>query len=343
MEFSTASWSSELGVGNSIFKDQYEFMDVFDEDLVALLGEETPDILFPESNPFSSSVISRSSSSSTSDLYPSSYTEPSQMAIEQPSKQKKPNNYNFCMPTFQHPTSSTPVILDFSNVNSTQSPQQVNLRSLNQEEKTAVSETFRNPLAARKTARTTKKTSRIRPPSQTYDHIIAERKRREQLSRLFVALSTIVPGLKKMDKTSILGDAIDYLKHLQERVNRLEEQVTKQPLESVILIKRSEILVEDEGSSYEKNSFDEKILPEIEARACNNLIHLRISIKKHKGYLQRILDEIERLNLTLDNTNVTPFGNFALDISITAKLEKDSGLTVKEIVQTLGSILKHTQ
>ena len=34
--------------------------------------------------------------------------------------------------------------------------------------------------------------------SQTQDHIIAERKRREKLSQRFIALSAIVPGLKKV-------------------------------------------------------------------------------------------------------------------------------------------------
>lgn len=37
-----------------------------------------------------------------------------------------------------------------------------------------------------------------RPPSQAQDHIIAERKRREKLSQKFIALSAIVPGLKKV-------------------------------------------------------------------------------------------------------------------------------------------------
>lgn len=103
-------------------------------------------------------------------------------------------------------------------------------------------------------------------------------------------------------------------------MNSLEDQVTKQTVESVIPIKRSEILVDNEGSIYVKNSFDEQILPEIEAKVCENLIHLRIHIKKHKGYLLRITGEIEKLNLTIDYTNVTPFGNFALDISITAQV-----------------------
>ena len=37
-----------------------------------------------------------------------------------------------------------------------------------------------------------------RPASQNQDHILAERKRREKLSQRFIALSKIVPGLKKV-------------------------------------------------------------------------------------------------------------------------------------------------
>ncbi|KAL2241486.1 UNVERIFIED_CONTAM: Transcription factor bHLH18, partial [Sesamum indicum] len=59
------------------------------------------------------------------------------------------------------------------------------------------SSSIENSEEAMQRVQTTKKRSRIRPPSQTYDHIIAERRRREQLSQLFVALSTIVPGLEK--------------------------------------------------------------------------------------------------------------------------------------------------
>ncbi|GFQ08039.1 transcription factor bhlh25, partial [Phtheirospermum japonicum] len=153
--------------------------------------------------------------------------------------------------------------------------------------------------------------------SQTYDHIVAERKRREQLSQRFVALSTIVPGLKKMDKTSVLGDAIKYLKHLQERVKTLEEQSTKQTMESVVLVKKSQIMAEDEGSSDES---DELPLPEIEARVCNSQILLRVHCERQKGVLVNLLGKVEKLNLAVVNTNVTPFGSLALDITIVAEV-----------------------
>nr|QJQ51160.1 bHLH transcription factor bHLH3.3 [Gardenia jasminoides] len=189
-----------------------------------------------------------------------------------------------------------------------------------------------------------KKTARrARPASQTYDHIVAERKRREQLSQGFVALSALVPGLKKMDKTSVLGDAINYLKHLQERVQTLEEQAANHPRESSVLVRRSQLLIEDEGSSDEMGSPDEQTLPEIEAKLCNNNILLRIHCENHRGVLVKILSEIEKGNLSVVNTNVAPFGSLALDITIIAEMDKEFNLTMQELLRRLRSALNQVQ
>lgn len=45
---------------------------------------------------------------------------------------------------------------------------------------------------------TTTTAATTRPVSQNQEHIIAERKRREKLSQRFIALSAIIPGLKKV-------------------------------------------------------------------------------------------------------------------------------------------------
>ncbi|KAI9089535.1 hypothetical protein K1719_029140 [Acacia pycnantha] len=63
------------------------------------------------------------------------------------------------------------------------------------------------------------KTKKSRSSSETLDHIImSERKRRQELSEKFIALSATIPGLEKIDKSSVLSEAIDYLKKLKERV-----------------------------------------------------------------------------------------------------------------------------
>ena len=53
---------------------------------------------------------------------------------------------------------------------------------------------------------------------------MAERKWRKKLSQRLIALSAIVPSLKKMDKASVLGDAIKYVKQLQDTIKALEGQ-----------------------------------------------------------------------------------------------------------------------
>lgn len=52
------------------------------------------------------------------------------------------------------------------------------------------------------TAKNNRSYSTRRSPLHAQDHIMAERKRREKLSQRFIALSAIVPGLKKVEFTS---------------------------------------------------------------------------------------------------------------------------------------------
>ncbi|KAG8384210.1 hypothetical protein BUALT_Bualt04G0094300 [Buddleja alternifolia] len=344
MDSSATSWLSEMGLDNPIFTDQCDFMDSFDEELAAVLGQDFETCFSPGNNsPPSSTLVNIPSTNSLTSLCNSPIKEP-------PNKLQKPNNYsNFSTihQSLSNPArvSSTPIILNFGNANSPENNHgQENSRPLNPDEEAVVSEilrsqdTFGDPDEKSKRTQTVKKTGRVRPPSQTYDHIIAERKRREQLSQRFVALSTIVPGLKKMDKTSVLGDAIKYLKHLQERVKTLEEQAAKQTMESVILVKKSQINMEDdEGSSDEKSSTtsDGQPLPEIEARLCNKSILLRVHCENQRGVLVNLLSQVEKLNLNVVNTNISSFGKFALDITIITEMEKEFNLTATEVVKRL--------
>ncbi|KAL0377959.1 UNVERIFIED_CONTAM: Transcription factor [Sesamum radiatum] len=316
---------------DSIFMDQCDFMESINEELATLIGDDFCNTTnFPAAaanSSFSQTALMNNIPSSDTFLS----TEQPQAESEPPAKQRKTNSDSW--------TCSIPIILNFGNANSTPENPQHMPKPLSSAEEAVVSQALAGQGPARRT-------SRPRPPSQTYDHIVAERRRRELLSKRFSILSGMVPGLTKMDKTSVLGDAINYLHQLQERVKTLEKQATKQAIESVVLIKKSQIIEDDEDSQSSNEKDDcpkEQPLPEIEAKICNNQIVLRIQCAKLKGVVTRLFAEVDKLNLTIVNTIVVTLGDHAFDITIIVEMEKESLLLPKEIVRVLHSaILRDT-
>lgn len=54
------------------------------------------------------------------------------------------------------------------------------------------------------------------------NHVEAERQRREKLNQRFYALRAVVPNVSKMDKASLLGDAISYINELRSKLQTSE-------------------------------------------------------------------------------------------------------------------------
>ncbi|GJS79852.1 transcription factor MYC2-like protein [Tanacetum coccineum] len=53
-------------------------------------------------------------------------------------------------------------------------------------------------------------------------HVEAERQRREKLNHRFYALRSVVPYVSKMDKASLLADAVTYINELKSKIQTLE-------------------------------------------------------------------------------------------------------------------------
>ncbi|OIT23411.1 PREDICTED: transcription factor MYC2-like [Nicotiana attenuata] len=54
------------------------------------------------------------------------------------------------------------------------------------------------------------------------NHVEAERQRREKLNNRFYALRSVVPNVSKMDRASLLADAVTYINELKAKVEELE-------------------------------------------------------------------------------------------------------------------------
>ncbi|KAF9610372.1 hypothetical protein IFM89_022042 [Coptis chinensis] len=357
MEMSTGRWLSEMGMEEPLFIHQYQmnsFNDFTPQQLAAAFGEDFKHSYSSES--FSSYPTFDPCSDTTTTISPSLEVEESQTCYERPKKLLKTDSWNSCT-TGTREASSSPNMLSFGNSSSPKtypkfygssvSALKPKDEAISPESKSFSSDSrvcrgpFVNQNYAANTCQGNKRaiTPSTKPTSYTQDHIIAERKRREKLSQRFIALSALVPDLKKMDKASVLGDSIKYLKQLQERVKTLEEQASKKTMESAVFVKKFQIPLDDDSSSTDENfsnCYDES-LPEIEARVCERNVLIRIHCEKRKGVLVKTLAEIEKRNLSVVNSSIIPFGTSTLDISIMAQMDEEFNITVKDLVKNLRS------
>ncbi|KAK1316995.1 Transcription factor bHLH19 [Acorus calamus] len=140
--------------------------------------------------------------------------------------------------------------------------------------------------------------------------------------------------MRQMDKASVLGDAITYIRQLQEKMKVLEEQRMKKGYESVVFVKKSQLLsMEDDKMALSDQ--ENVALPEIEARLSDKNVLIRIHCEKLKGVMVKALAEIENLHLTVINTAVVPFGTSVFDITVVAQMDEEFSMTVKDLVKGL--------
>lgn len=179
----------------------------------------------------------------------------------------------------------------------------------------------------------------------TPDHIIAERIRREKISQQFIALSALIPNLKKKDQASVLGDAIKYVKELKEQVKVLKEQRKSKSLEPVVAVKKlSELSADEDVSDTSLNSCngnsDETSktnlsLPEVEASLLGKNVLIRILCEKDKAVMVNVYREIEKLHLLVSNASSFSFGSSALAITIIAQMENEMNMSIQKLAKKL--------
>ncbi|KAJ1413763.1 hypothetical protein SESBI_19254 [Sesbania bispinosa] len=144
------------------------------------------------------------------------------------------------------------------------------------------------------------------------NHVEAERQRREKLNQRFYALRAVVPNISKMDKASLLGDAIAYINELQAKLKIMESE--RERFGSTSRDGRSES--------------HQNITPDVDIQAAEDEVIVRVSCPIDAHPVSKVIQTFKETQISvveskLTASNDTIFHTFVIKSQGSEQLTKD--------------------
>ncbi|GFP78849.1 transcription factor bhlh93 [Phtheirospermum japonicum] len=159
---------------------------------------------------------------------------------------------------------------------------------------------------------------------------MAERRRRKRLNDRLSMLRSIVPKISKMDRTSILGDTIDYTKELLHKIHKLkEENNMDETLNHINLI----------GINHSKKQKPNEMLvrnpTKFNVERTNHETRVEVCCMARPGLLISTLATLDALGLDIQQCVISCSNDFSLRASCNEVAEHRSLMSCEDIKEAL--------
>nr|WKE35204.1 basic helix-loop-helix family protein [Rosa persica] len=181
--------------------------------------------------------------------------------------------------------------------------------------------------------------------SMASKNIVSERNRRKKLNERLFALRAVVPNISKMDKASIIKDAIDYIQELHDQERRIQAEIMElesgkskkgvmgssdfeQELPVLLRSKKKKI-----EQLYDSGGSRTSSIEVLELRVTymgEKTVVVSLTCSKRTDTMVKLCEVFESLKLKIITANITAFsGRVLKTVFIEADEEEKDHLKVK--------------